>query len=266
MNAVFAVLTVAGALLGTTLALVLKWLGRGLILLVLALFAAVGFLLGLLWIALARAGSALGLRAVRRRLLAAPVLGYFRKVLPPISDTERAALEAGGVWWDRELFSGRPDWRKLAALPAPALSEEEQAFLDGPCAEFCAMLDEWKISHVWADLSPEMWKFLREKGFFAMIIPKRYGGLEFSNFAHSEVLAKIASASPTAASIVSVPNSLGPGELILKYGTEAQRDYYLPRLADGREVPCFALTSPTAGSDATSIRDTGIVCRGEWQG
>ncbi len=266
MNATFAVFTVAGVLIGAGLFAVLKWIGRGLLVVVLALFAAIGCLLGLAWMALAWLARALGLRAIRRRMLAAPVLGYFRKVLPPISDTERAALEAGGVWWDRELFSGRPDWRRLAALPAPALSEEERAFLDGPCEEFCAMLDEWKISHVWADLSPQMWQFLREKGFFAMIIPKRYGGLEFSNFGHSEVLLKIASASPTAGSIVSVPNSLGPGELLLKYGTDAQRDYYLPRLADGREIPCFALTSPTAGSDATSITDTGIVCRGEWEG
>ncbi|MGH8273679.1 MAG: acyl-CoA dehydrogenase [Gammaproteobacteria bacterium] len=266
MNAVFALFAATGVLIGFALLALLKWLGRGVLIVVLALFALAGFLLGLLWTALAWVARLLGLRVLRRRLLAAPALRYFRNALPPISDTERAALEAGGVWWDRELFSGRPDWSRLAALAAPALSEEEQAFLDGPCEEFCAMLDEWKISHVWADLSPEMWKFLREHGFFAMIIPKRYGGLEFSNFAHSEVLIKIGSKSPTASSIVSVPNSLGPGELLLKYGTDAQRDYYLPRLADGREVPCFALTSPTAGSDATSILDTGIVCRGEWQG
>ncbi|MGH6714864.1 MAG: acyl-CoA dehydrogenase, partial [Bradyrhizobium sp.] len=232
----------------------------------LVLAALAGLVAGLPWMALVGLARLAGLKWLRRRLLTAPILTLFRKVLPPISDTERAALEAGSVWWDRELFSGRPDWAKLHALPAATLSEEEQAFLDGPCEELCALLDEWKISHEWADLSPEIWAFLRERGFFAMIIPKRYGGLEFSNFAHSEVLLKIASRSPTTGSIVSVPNSLGPAELLLNYGTDAQRDYYLPRLADGREVPCFALTSPTAGSDATSIRDTGVVCRGAWQG
>jgi acyl-CoA dehydrogenase len=266
MNAVFGGIALIGLLLGGALAAALKWLGYALLLVMLALFAAVGWLVGLVWTALAWLARAVGLTVLRRQLLSAPLIRFFRKVLPPISDTERAALEAGGVWWAGELFSGRPNWRKIEALPRASLTEEEQAFLDGPCADLCAMLDEWKITHEWADLSPEIWQFLRENGFFAMIIPKRYGGREFSNFAHSEVLLKVASVSPTAGTIVSVPNSLGPGELLLKYGTDEQRDYYLPRLADGREVPCFALTSPTAGSDATSIHDTGIVCKGEWEG
>ncbi len=266
MNAVFSLLTLLGGALALALTMLLAGIERVVFIGMLALAALLGLIGGAIWTALVWIARIGGLKLLRRRLISAPLLGVFRKVLPPISDTERVALDAGGVWWEGELFSGRPDWNRLHAMPPAALSAEEQAFLDGPCEELCAMLDEWKISHVWADLSPAIWAFLRNRGFFAMIIPKRYGGLEFSNFAHSEVLLKIASRSPTTGSIVSVPNSLGPAELLLHYGTDEQRDYYLPRLADGREVPCFALTSPTAGSDATSIRDTGIVCRGEWEG
>ncbi|MDN5864148.1 MAG: acyl-CoA dehydrogenase [Gammaproteobacteria bacterium] len=266
MNAAFSVVTLAGSAIGGVLLAILKWIGQALLLVVLLLSAAFGWLVGLLWTALAWAARLTGLTFLRRKLITAPIYKIFRRVLPPISETERAALDAGNVWWDGELFSGKPDWSKLQSLPAPRLSDEEQAFLDGPCEELCAMLDDWKITHEWADLSPELWAFLRNKGFFAMIIPKRYGGLEFSNFAHSQVLLKIGSVSITVSSIVSVPNSLGPAELLMHYGTDAQREYYLPRLADGREVPCFALTSPSAGSDATSIHDTGVVCREEWRG
>src|SRR6202035_5451468 len=159
-----------------------------------------------------------------------------------------------------------PDWQKLMSAKAPTLSEAEQAFLDGPCEDLCAMLDDWDITHVRADLPPEVWSFIKSNGFFAMIIPRRYGGLEFSAYAHSCVLVKIASRSGTASSTIAVPNSLGPAELLLHYGTEEQKNHFLPRLARGEEIPCFALTGPRVGSDAAAIPDTGVVCKGQWQG
>ncbi|HET6725657.1 MAG TPA: acyl-CoA dehydrogenase [Gammaproteobacteria bacterium] len=203
---------------------------------------------------------------LRRKWLTAPLFDLFRKVMPEMSETERAALESGSVWWDGELFSGCPDWDRLLSTPAPAVSPEEQAFLDGPTEELCGMLDEWKITHELGDLPANVWQFIKDSGFFSMIISKDYGGLDFSAVAVSQVLAKIATRSPTAASIVSVPNSLGPAELLLRYGTQEQKNHYLPALARGEAVPCFALTSPSAGSDAGSIADTGVVCKGEWQG
>jgi len=203
---------------------------------------------------------------LRRVLVSRPLLGLFRKLLPPMSQTEREALEAGTVWWDGELFSGRPDWQKLLAEPAPALTQEEQAFLDGPVEELCLMLDDWKICNELHDLPPEAWKFVKDKGFFGMIIPKEYGGLQFSAMAHSQVIMKISTRSITGAVTVMVPNSLGPAELLLHYGTEQQKDHYLPRLARGAEVPCFALTGPEAGSDAASVPDSGIVCCGTFEG
>jgi acyl-CoA dehydrogenase len=221
--------------------------------------------LALLWLGLA-ALALLNLDAVRMRYLTKPFLMVYRRMLPTMSDTEREALEAGTVWWDGELFTGKPDWPKLLSAKAPVLTAEEQAFLDGPCEELCRMLDEWDITHRRADLPPEVWDYLKKKGFFAMIIPKRYGGLEFSAYAHSCVLVKLASRSATCSSTVAVPNSLGPAELLLHYGTEEQKSHYLPRLARGEDVPCFALTGPRAGSDAASIPDTGVVCRGTYQG
>ena len=208
----------------------------------------------------------LNLRPLRRALISAPFLTAYRRMLPSMSQTEKEALEAGTVWWDGELFTGAPRWEKLQGAKAPRLSAEEQAFLDGPCEELCAMLDDWDITHRRADLPPQVWSFLTAKGFFAMIIPRRYGGLEFSAYAHSCVLAKVASRSTTCSSIVAVPNSLGPAELLNHYGTQEQKDYYLPRLARGDEIPCFALTGPRAGSDAASLPDTGIVGHGTWQG
>ena len=222
------------------------------------------------WLVLLWAGFAalalLNVGPVRMRFVTRPFLKVYRRMLPTMSDTEREALEAGTVWWDGELFTGRPDWQKLLAAKAPQLTAEEQAFLDGPCEELCRMLDDWDITHRRADLPPQVWEFLKKKGFFAMIIPKKYGGLEFSAYAHSCVLVKIASRSATCSSTVAVPNSLGPAELLLHYGTEEQKDHWLPRLARGEDVPCFALTGPRAGSDAASIPDTGVVCRGAWQG
>jgi acyl-CoA dehydrogenase len=203
---------------------------------------------------------------IRRALVSRPLLGLFRKVLPRLSQTEREALEAGSVWWDGELFSGRPDWRKLLGHPKPALTAEERAFLDGPVEELCQMVHEWEVSHELHDLPGRAWQFIRNEGFVGMIIPKEYGGLGFSALAHSEVIMKLSTRSNTAAITVMVPNSLGPAELLLHYGTNAQKSHYLPRLARGLEIPCFALTSPEAGSDAGAIPDFGIVCRGEWEG
>jgi acyl-CoA dehydrogenase len=220
---------------------------------------------GLLWVLLASLWL-LNVRPLRKALITRPFMKTYLKLLPRMSQTEKEALEAGTVWWDGELFTGAPRWEKLLAARPPQLTAAEQAFLDGPCEELCRMLDEWNITHERADLPPQVWEFLKTRGFFAMIIPKRYGGLEFSAYAHSCVLAKIASRSGTTSSTVAVPNSLGPAELLNHYGTEEQKNYYLPRLARGEEVPCFALTGPRAGSDAASIPDTGIVTRGQWQG
>jgi acyl-CoA dehydrogenase len=208
----------------------------------------------------------LNIRPLRIRLITRPFMKKYRKLLPTMSATEREALDAGTVWWDGELFTGGPNWQKLMSAKAPVLTPAEQAFLDGPCEELCAMLDDWDITHRRADLPATVWSFIKSQGFFAMIIPSRYGGLEFSAYAHSCVLIKIASRSATASSTIAVPNSLGPAELLLHYGTEAQKNHYLPRLARGDDVPCFALTGPRAGSDAASIPDTGIICRGPWQG
>jgi acyl-CoA dehydrogenase len=220
---------------------------------------------GLLWIMLALLWG-LNVRPLRKAVITRPFMKAYLRLLPTMSQTEKEALEAGTVWWDGELFTGAPNWERLLAAKAPELSAEEQAFLDGPCEELCRMLDDWDITHRRADLPPQVWQFLTAKGFFAMIIPRRYGGLEFSAYAHSCVLAKISSRSTTASSTVAVPNSLGPAELLNHYGTEEQKSHYLPRLARGEEIPCFALTGPRAGSDAASIPDTGIVCRGSWQG
>jgi len=227
--------------------------------------APAGIWKGFLWILL---GSLwlLNLRPLRKALISRPFMKTYRKLLPSMSQTEKDALEAGTVWWDGELFTGAPKWSKLLSSKAPQLSAEEQAFLDGPCETLCEMLDEWDITHKRADLPPKVWDYLRSQGFFAMIIPKKYGGLEFSAYAHSCVLSKLASRSTTTSSTVAVPNSLGPGELLNHYGTEEQKNYYLPRLARGEDIPCFALTGPRAGSDAGAIPDTGVVCKGLWQG
>ncbi len=203
---------------------------------------------------------------LRRKVISGYLLDMYRKEMPSISKTEEEAIEAGTVWWDGELFSGDPDWRKLLLLPAPELSKREREFLDGPVEELCRMLDDWEITQELQDLPEEVWDFLKANGFFGMIIPQKYGGLEFSAQAHSAVIMKIASRSMSAAVTAMVPNSLGPAELLLRYGTDKQRDYYLPRLARGKEIPCFALTGPDAGSDAASIPDNGVVCRGEFNG
>ncbi len=209
---------------------------------------------------------ALLIPGIRKPLITAPLLTFYRKILPPLSQTERIALESGSVGFEGELFSGDPDWQQLLSQPKPQLTDEEQAFLDGPVEALCRMTNDWEITHVHADLPPEMWEFIKKNKFFGLIIPKEYGGLGFSALAHHKVIQKIACISSVVSSTVGVPNSLGPGELLMHYGTEQQKDYYLPRLADGTEVPCFGLTGPFAGSDATSIPDYGIVCKGEWNG
>jgi len=203
---------------------------------------------------------------IRLPFITKPLLGFYTKILPPLSETERVALEAGTVGWEGQLFSGKPDWDVLHNQPRPTLSSDEQAFLDGPVEELCKMIDDWQITHVDADLSPALWDYIKKNKFFGMIVPKEYGGLGFTALGNHKVIQKLASMSSVVSSTVGVPNSLGPAELLMHYGTQEQKDYYLPRLADGREVPCFGLTGPWAGSDATSIPDFGIVCMGEWNG
>ncbi|GGI26285.1 acyl-CoA dehydrogenase [Bradyrhizobium guangdongense] len=202
----------------------------------------------------------------RRDTITKPIFALARGVLPAMSDTEREALEAGDVWWDADLFTGNPDWSKLLKIPQAKLTDEEEAFLNGPVDELCAMLDEWKIFWEWRDLPPDVWHFIKREKFFGMIIPKGFGGLGFSPYAHSEVVRKISTRSIAAAVTVMVPNSLGPGELLMRFGTKEQQERWLPRLADGRDIPCFGLTSPEAGSDAASMVDTGIICKGDFDG
>jgi len=210
-------------------------------------------------------GALLGVSPLRRRLLSAPLLEQVRHKLPPMSDTERTALDAGTVGWEAELFRGNPDWQRLLQVPAPALTAEEQAFLSGPVEELCGMLDDWQINRD-GDLPPPVWDFLKRHRFFGLIIPTEYGGRGFSHLAHSQVVMKVCSRSGTTGVTVMVPNSLGPAELLLSYGTDEQKQYYLPRLARGEEIPCFALTGPDAGSDASSIPDYGVVCNGRHGG
>ncbi|MGB2078437.1 MAG: acyl-CoA dehydrogenase FadE [Vibrio sp.] len=203
---------------------------------------------------------------IRQAIFTKPAFKAFAKVLPEMSQTEKEAIEAGTVWWEAELFKGKPDWKNFAQIQAPKLSDEEQAFLDGPVNEVCKMANDFEITHELADLPEEIWQYLKDHKFFAMIIEKKYGGLEFSAYAQSLVLQKLTGVSSVLSSTVGVPNSLGPGELLQRYGTKEQQDYYLPRLAEGKEIPCFALTSPEAGSDAGAIPDVGIVCKGMWEG
>ncbi|MCV2884034.1 acyl-CoA dehydrogenase FadE [Aestuariibacter sp. AA17] len=228
-----------------------------------AIMGYVGFITLLVFLAIA---IPLNMDSIRQEYLTKPMLKVYRKLMPEMSRTEQEAIDAGTVWWDGEIFSGDPDWDSLHRIPQGRLSPEEQAFLDGPVEEVCRMMDEWDVHHNRADLSPEVWQYLKDNKFFAMIIKKKYGGLEFSAYAQSRVLQKLSGCNAVLSSTVGVPNSLGPGELLQHYGTQEQQDHYLPRLATGEEIPCFALTSPEAGSDAGAIPDTGIICKGEWEG
>jgi len=208
----------------------------------------------------------LNIPVLRKNIISKPMLGYTRKVLPPISQTEQEAIDAGTVWWEAELFRGEPNWNKLHDIPKPELTEKEQAFLDNQTETLCKMIDDWQITHELNDLPQKVWSYLLDEKFFAINIPEEYGGLGFSPIANSAIVTKVCSRSGTVGVTVMVPNSLGPAELLMHYGTEEQKNFYLPRLADGREIPCFALTSPVAGSDAGAIPDAGIVCKGEYNG
>jgi len=212
------------------------------------------------WLLFAVISLPLNIDNIRKQFISMPILMLFKKIMPQMSETEQQAIDAGTTWFEAELFRGNPNWTRLHNYPQPRLSAQEKTFLEGPVEELCAMVDDWQTTHKIADLSPEVWQFLKDNKFFAMIIKKQYGGLEFSAFAQSRVLQKLTGVSSVLASTVGVPNSLGPGELLQEYGTKAQQDYYLPRLATGEEIPCFALTSPEAGSDAGAIPDTGVIC------
>lgn len=218
------------------------------------------------WLLFAVIALPINIDNIRQQFISMPILAIFKKIMPQMSSTEQEAIDAGTTWFDADLFRGDPDWKKLHNYPRPRLSSQEKAFLDGPVEKLCAMVNDWHITHEIADLPPEIWQFLKENKFFAMIIKKQYGGLEFSAYAQSRVLQKLTGVSSVLASTVGVPNSLGPGELLQEYGTKEQQDYYLPRLAIGEEIPCFALTSPEAGSDAGSIPDFGIICHGQFNG
>ncbi len=218
------------------------------------------------WILFAVIAIPLNVADIRKQYITKPLLTIFKGIMPEMSNTEQEAIDAGTTWFEAELFRGTPDWKKLHNYPKPRLSPEEQAFLDGPVEVVCRMTDDWQTTHELADLSPEVWQYLKDNKFFAMIIKKQYGGLEFCAYAQSRVLQKLSSVSSVLSSTVGVPNSLGPGELLQHYGTKEQQDHYLPRLVKGDEIPCFALTSPEAGSDAGAIPDFGIVCRGEFNG
>jgi acyl-CoA dehydrogenase len=243
----------------------LIWTGAAAVLLLAVQLAGEG-LAPVAWIVFAVIAGLLNFKPLRRATLSKPLLKWFKSVLPPMSSTEKDAIDAGTVWWDAELFSGRPNWTTLLRTPRAELNDEERAFLDGPVEDLCRMLDDWKINQELNDLPPEVWTFLGKHRFFGMIIPKEYGGLDFSARAQSEVVVKIASRSGTAAVTVMVPNSLGPGELLMHYGTSEQKQHFLPRLARGEEIPAFALTGPWAGSDAGSMPDIGVVCKGEYKG
>lgn len=219
-----------------------------------------------LWGLLALTTVVLVIPPLRMAIVTAPALAFFRGTLPPISQTEKEALEAGSVFWEGELFSGNPDWEKLHQIPKPELTAEEQAYLDGPVAKLCEMVDEWEVTDKLHDLPKEAWAYIKKEKFFGLIIPKEYGGLGFSALANSAVVMKLSSRSITLAVTVMVPNSLGPAELLLHYGTKEQKDRYLPGLATGSEIPCFALTEPLAGSDAGGIQATGVVEKGMFQG
>lgn len=203
---------------------------------------------------------------LRREVVSRAYLAWVRDRLPTLSDTEKEALQSGDVYWDGQLFSGKPDWKCLLEMPQAKLSEEERQFLAGPTDALCEMLDDWKITREYFDLPPEVWAYIKANGFFGLVIPKQYGGKGFSASAHSEIVMKLSTRSISAAVTVMVPNSLGPAELLIHYGTDEQKDYYLPRLARGEEIPCFALTSPLAGSDAGAIPDVGVVTHGVWKG
>ncbi|MFT5940624.1 MAG: acyl-CoA dehydrogenase, partial [Paraglaciecola sp.] len=238
--------------------------------LIVAIVMLVGSFLGMvgavLWLLFLIIALPLNIESIRKKHMTTPILDMYKKIMPEMSSTEKDAIDAGTVWWDGEIFSGNPNWHALHRIPQARLTSEEREFLEGPVAEVCRMANDWDITHKRADLSPQVWQFLKDNKFFAMIIKKQYGGLDFSAYAQSRVLQKLSGVSAVLSTTVGVPNSLGPGELLQHYGTKEQQDHYLPRLATGEEIPCFALTGPEAGSDAGSLPDSGIVCKGQWEG
>jgi acyl-CoA dehydrogenase len=239
----------------------------GITLIVVSCYGSLGYLsLFLIWLVYIAAVLFANLHTLRLRYFTHPLIKRLQKAMPTISETEREAIESGDVWWEKELFCGRPNWKTLLAIPSPQLSSEEQAFLDNQVQTLCDMLDDWKIFNNDHNLTKETWDYLKHERFFGIVLPKEYGWLGFSALAHSTIVTKIATRSISAAINTMVPNSLGPGELLTHYGTAEQKNYYLPRLAKGEEIPCFALTGPEAGSDAGAITDTGYVCRGIHQG
>ena len=249
----------AGLLIERRASLVVSLIGLGMLLIIItAAIPKLNVIITLLWLIWALL-AIWSITPLRQRWVMRGVLKLYRRMMPSMSDTERQALYAGTVWWDQELFSGRPNWDYLLQLPKPQLTDEEQAFLDGPVKQLCSMIDDWQITHELGDLPIDVWQYIRDKGFFGLIIPKKYGGKAFSAKAHAAILTRLYCQSVTAATTVAVPNSLGPAELLLTYGTESQKNYYLPRLAGGQEIPCFALTSAEAGSDAASMPDYGEV-------
>ncbi len=247
---------------------VVLWVSLIVVGLVLAgLFGTLSFLtLSIFWLLFIAAVLLVSLKQLRQRRLIKPLIQRLQKRMPPISDSERIAIESGDIWWEKDLFSGHPQWKKLLAIPKPTLTSEEQAFIDNQVDTVCSMASDWEIVNDLQDLPKEMWDYFKQEGFFGLVIPKEYGGRGFSALAHSTIVTKIATHSLTMAVNMMVPNSLGPAELLLHYGTPEQKKYYLPRLAQGEEIPCFALTGPEAGSDAGSITDSGIVCYGEHEG
>ncbi|MBT5229161.1 MAG: acyl-CoA dehydrogenase, partial [Methylococcales bacterium] len=222
--------------------------------------------IAILWSIWVVVAALLNYKPLRQLILTAPMLSVYRQLLPVMSQTEKDALEAGTVWWDGDLFSGNPDWEKLQNIPTSQLTAAEQAFIDGPVNTLCDMINDWEVTQKHLDLPEDVWAYIKEQGFFGMIIPKKYGGLAFSALAHSQVVMKISSRSVTSAVTVMVPNSLGPAKLLLHYGTDEQKAHYLPRLAKGQEIPCFALTGPDAGSDAGAMPDFGVICKGTFEG
>ncbi|MDP2644418.1 MAG: acyl-CoA dehydrogenase [Desulfobacterales bacterium] len=264
---IFPLILIAGALgLAYYRASIKSAFGATAVLLLLAIGSGAAFLWILIHIAVTAVLALLSITALRRQAVSKPLFRWYKRSLPVISNTEQEAIDAGTVWWDGELFSGNPDWRQLLHSGKPALTCEEQAFLDGPVENLCRMVDPWNVNFNQADVPEDVMAYIKQEKFLGMIIPKQYGGLELSAVAQSEVLSKLMATGGVVGNVVAVPNSLGPGELLLKYGTEQQKDLYLPKLAAGQEIPCFALTAPLAGSDATSIPDTGLVCRDKWNG
>ncbi|ABE55048.1 acyl-CoA dehydrogenase-like protein [Shewanella denitrificans OS217] len=260
---IIAMILVLGAMAYLRVSLLTATLGA---LVVMAVGSATEIVNTTAWIVFLVVALPFNIKSFRQQFISRPLMKVYRGIMPEMSSTEKEAIEAGTTWWEADLFAGNPNWSKLHNYPQARLTADEQAFLDGPVETVCAMLNQHQVSHQLADLPQDVWQYLKDNGFFAMIIKKKYGGLEYSAYAQSRVLQKLAGVSSELASTVGVPNSLGPGELLQHYGTTEQQDHYLPRLAKGLEVPCFALTSPEAGSDAGAIPDFGIVCKGEWEG